>query len=360
MSFLMGAHQDSGQPNHLRIAILRALPGLGDLLCAVPAFRALRVAFPAAHIVLVGLPSAKELVQRLNYLDDWLEFPGFFGIPEVPFIPDQTALFLEQVQSFKFDLVFQMHGNGSCINQFILQFGARFSAGFFPSEQICPDPNWFLPYPEQEPEIWRLLRLLEFLNIPLQGDELEFPLEQVDWQAWSALAATHSLRQGNYVCIHPGASVGDKCWRPEHFAQVADMLAAQGLQIVLTGTEPEAMLARTVAEAMRFPVINLVGQTRLGTLAALLKNARLLICNDTGVSHLADALQVSSVVIFSNSDPQRWAPLDRQKHRVVGDITQAQFQMQLNDGFEPHLYPTPAIVLQEALDLLNQGVVYAS
>ncbi len=348
MSVLTDVHPEFERHNPLKIAIVRALPGLGDFLCAVPAFRALRATFPGAYITFVGLPFARELVQRFNpYLDDWIAFPGFPGIPEVPFSPDQTALFLNQVQSFKFDLVLQMHGNGSCINPFTLQFGAKFNAGFFPAEQRCPVTNGlFLPYPEQEPEIWRLLHLLESLNIPLQGAHLEFPLRTPDWQAWAVLAETYGLHLSNYICIHPGASVDDKRWLPDHFAQVADILAAQGWQIVLTGVESEVKLTRTVMDAMRFPAINLAGQTRLGTLAALLKNARLLVCNDTGVSHLADALQVNSVVIFSNSDPRRWAPLDRQKHRVVGDAQAP--------------YPTPAVVLQEALNLLHQEVVYAS
>lgn len=345
MSFVTDVYQVLGGRQQLKIAIVRALPGLGDFLCAVPAFRALRAAFPEAHITIVGLSSAREMVQRFNhYLDDWLEFPGFPGIPEVPFLPERTSAFLDQVKSFQFDLVLQMHGNGSCINPFIFQFGAKFNAGFFPATQSCPDSKGFLPYPEEGAEIERLLRLLEFLGVPPQGTHLEFPLKSLDWQSWFALAE-HRL-QDNYVCLHPGASVGDKCWLPEHFAQVADRLASQGWQIVLTGIQSEGRLTSAVAEGMRFPAINLAGQTCLGTLAILLKNARLLICNDTGVSHLADALQTDSVVIFSNSDSQRWAPLDRQKHRIVGGSKTC--------------YPTPAIVMQEALDLLHQEIVYVS
>lgn len=347
MSFVADVYRALGGRKQLKIAIVRALPGLGDFLCAVPAFRALRAAFPEAHITIVGLPSIQKLVQRFDYyLDDWLEFPGFPGIPEVPFSPNRTASFLDQVKLSQFDLVLQMHGNGSCINPFVFQFEAKFSAGFFPATHCCPEPKGFLPYPEEGTEIWRLLHLLEFLGIPCQGAHLEFPLKPLDWQLWSALAETH-LRstQGNYICIHPGASVGDKCWSLDYFAQVADLLASQGWQIVLTGIESEIMLTCAIAQKMRFPAINLAGQTCLGTLAVLLKNARLLICNDTGVSHLADALETNSVVIFSNSDPQRWAPLNRQKHRIVGES-------KIHDS-------TPSTVVQEALNLLHQEIVYA-
>jgi ADP-heptose:LPS heptosyltransferase len=300
------------------IAVVRSLPGLGDLLCCIPALRALRVAYPEARIHLIGLPSTKTLIRRFShYLDQWLEFPGFPGIPEATFIPSKTVAFLKIFQELEFDLAIQMHGNGSIMNNFVALLGAKQSAGYFSINHPWPDSNGFIPYPDRLPEIWRNLQLIESLGIPLQGTHLEFPIWKSDWQALEPIAANHSLKWDHYICIHPGASVSSRRWSYLHFAAVADTLAAQGWQIVLTGTAAEAELTQAVAEAMRFPAIDLAGQTSLGELAALLKRSRLLICNDTGVSHLAAALQVNSVVIFSNSDPQRWAPLDRQRHCIV-------------------------------------------
>ena len=107
-------------------------------------------------------------------------------------------------------------------------------------------------------------------------------------------------------------------WPPEHFARVGEALAAAGLRVVLTGTTEELPLTRAVAAAMKAPSLDLAGRTNLGSLAALVQGARLLICNNTGVSHLAAALRVPSVVIFhQQSERDRWAPLDRQRHRAV-------------------------------------------
>lgn len=301
-----------------RIAVVRSLPGLGDLLCAVPAFRALRAALPEAQIALIGLPWAQSFVKRFNhYLDDWLEFPGYPGIPEGWRSPQHSAAFLTQIQQHKFDLALQIHGSGIISNSFTVLLGSRINAGFFLPGQYCPDVERFMPYPEQEPEVRRHLRLMEFLGIPLQGEELEFPLFEQDWQELQKILDVHDLRTGEYICIHPGASVSDRCWSPAQFALCADALANLGFRIVLTGTAAEANLTKTVAELMHTPTINLAGYTSLGAMAALLKGASLLVCNDTGVSHLAAALQVKSVVIFTNSDPNRWAPLDQQRHRVV-------------------------------------------
>ena len=314
----LNANHRLGKSLPQKIVIIRSLPGLGDMLCFIPAIRALHEALPEAQITLIGLSKVAHVVERFrHYLNDWLEFPGYPGIPEVPLSPKKTILFLNQVQQLNFDLALQMHGNGSCINSFAFLLGAKLTAGFYPSGQPCPDQHHFLPYPDQEPEVWRHLKLMQFLGVPLQGEHLEFPIFQSDWQAFEELASVYHLRQDKYICIHPGASTIDKCWAPQKFAKVADVLATQGFQIVLTGSESEVQLTESVAQTMQFPTINLAGKTNLGTIAALLKRSRLLICNDTGISHLAAALQVGSVVIFSNSDPQRWAPLDPQRHQVV-------------------------------------------
>lgn len=300
------------------IIIVRSLPGLGDFLCWVPALRALRIALPDTQITWIGLPESAYLMQRFpHYIDQGLEFPGYPGIPEAPVSPQRTVNFLLQTQQLNFDLALQMHGSGAVINGFTLLLGAKQSAGFFPLGHDCPDHDRFLPYPEHEPEVWRHLRLLDFLGIPLQGDHLEFPLWKSDWDEFSAIAAAYDLRPGSYICVHPGASQSTKRWAYQNFAAVADRLAAQGFQIVLTGTTAEIELTQAIARTMQFPSINLAGQTSLGALAVLLTQARLLICNDTGISHLAAALQTKSVVIFSNSDSQRWAPLDRRRHQVI-------------------------------------------
>ncbi|NEQ24378.1 MAG: glycosyltransferase family 9 protein [Microcoleus sp. SIO2G3] len=290
------------------IVVVRALPGLGDLLCVVPALRALRRAFPQAKIALLGLSAARGFVDRFSdYVDEWIEFPGFPGIPEVEVDRDRLSQFLSQMPAF--DLALQLHGNGSVMNIFVALLAAKQSAGFYLADRFCPDPDFYLPYPDDLPEVRRSLHLLKFLGIPLQGEQLEFPLT-IEEQAtnWPF---------NHYVCIHPGASVVSRRWPIAQFAAVGDRLAAAGFEIVLTGTAIEAELTEAIAAQMQHRAIDLAGETNLGSLAVLLKRSSLFVCNDTGVSHLAAALQTPSVVIFSDSDLERWRPIDRHLHRSI-------------------------------------------
>jgi ADP-heptose:LPS heptosyltransferase len=238
-----------------------------------------------------------------------------------------------------------MHGSGATSNPPTVLLGARRTAGFYLPGQYCPDEKLFLPYPEGEHEVRRLLRLLAFLGIPAQGEALEFPLTEADWLSLPVAAA--ALRPGRFVCLHPGASAAGRRWPLRCFAEVGDGLAALGWPVVLTGGPAERGLTRRLAQAMTAPALDLGGQTGLGGLAALLSQAGLLVCNDTGVSHLAAALRVASVVIFVASDPARWAPLDGERHRALG-------------GESPRLAPAPADVLAEAGALLAGDTLYAA
>ena len=112
------------------IAILRALQ-LGDLLCSVPAFRALRAAFPKASITLIGLPWAKAFVQQFtHYLDEFIEFPGYPGLPEQDTDFGRLATFLEYMRARRFDWLIQMQGDGSYVNDLARLCGARDRMGF--------------------------------------------------------------------------------------------------------------------------------------------------------------------------------------------------------------------------------------
>jgi ADP-heptose:LPS heptosyltransferase len=297
------------------IAVFRALQ-LGDLLCAVPALRALRAAFPHARVTLIGLPWARDFAARFNrYIDDFIAFPGAVGLVERVPSETETNEFVERARANRFDLALQWHGSGKYSNQVVASLGARHNAGFYSPSDACPDPLRFMRYPADEPEIRRLLRLLEFLDLPTQGEALEFPIAAAEWRALAELRANFGLQPGNYVCIHAGARAPARRWPPERFAHVADYLASQGLQVVLTGVAQELELTTAVARSMHAASLNLAGHAQMGVLAALLTGARLLVCNDTSVSHMAAALKVPSVVIFTGSSAERWAPLDRALHR---------------------------------------------
>jgi len=272
----------------MRVAVLRALQ-LGDLLVAVPALRALRRAYPEAHLTLVALPWTAALLARFpRYIDALEEYPG---------------------RRADYDLVLQMHGDGSCTNAIALALGGKRMAGFWrPGNER---PEIAVEWDDRENEVLRCLRLVERVCGVRGSPELEFPLGEADWAEWRAFGLA------GYACVHAGSQLASRRWPPARFAAVADALAARGLKIVLTGGKGELALVDEVAQHMRSTPLNLAGRTTLGGLAALVARARLVLCNDTSVSHIAAALRTPSVVVCCGADPQRWAPLNGGLHHVI-------------------------------------------
>lgn len=301
-----------------RIAVFRALPGLGDLLCAVPALRALRQARPDVEVTYVGLPETESLVRRFpRYVDRFLAFPGFPGLPDRR--PDVRRLpgFLAAAQSSSFDLAIQLHGSGELTNAVVALLGARRAAGHYRKSSPPGDCAHFLPWIEGCSEVRRNLRLMAHLGWPSDDERLEFPIATGADAELDAIDGLAAIAGSPIVCLHPGAMVPGRRWSPAGFAEVGDRLAEAGNAIVLTGGRGERDLTALVASLMDQPAVDLAGKTSLDALAALYRRSALLVCNDTGVSHLAAALGVPSVVVFRTSDKRRWAPLDARLHRPV-------------------------------------------
>jgi lipopolysaccharide heptosyltransferase II len=307
-------------PSVQRIAVLRAL-FLGDLLCAVPAFRALRQRFPIAEITLIGLPWAEQLVQRLPTIDRLLPFPGYPGIPEIEYCPERTAAFIAEARAYHYDLAIQMHGDGNLSNSFVAELGARMSLGY--RRATDPRLTTSLLYDRAEHEIVRWLRLIAALDRseaqpirPPASLATEFPLTASD----SARAAQLLFVDPAFplVGLHPGAKAKDRRWPAERFAALADTLIERyGADIVLSGSAAEQQLTAAVRRAMHHPALDLAGQTDLGTFGALIARLDLLVSNDTGAAHMAAAVGTPSVVLFGPGRPEQWGPIDRERHQVI-------------------------------------------
>ena len=299
-----------------RIIVLRALPGLGDFLCVVPALRTIRAAHPGTEVHLVGLESTRALVDRFpQYVDAFHAFPGHEALPE---LPPPTAIawqgFIDEMRELRAGLALQLHGSGETTNHIAASVGATRMAGFVRPGDAPPPGSIPVHWDDAEPEPSRWLRLLEMVGIPAAGHHLELPLP-----ADAATRARHLRRLAagaEWAVIHPGAARPHGRWSVEGFRDVARRLAASGLRVVVTGTSDETALAAEVAAAAADSV-DLAGRTDLDALGGLIAGARLLVANDTGAAHLASALGTPSVVVFATGDAayfNRWAALDRTRH----------------------------------------------
>ncbi len=169
------------------------------------------------------------------------------------------------------------------------------------------------------------LDLLSFLGLEAQDKSLELTVPVgVEIKAKNMLAA-RGIEDGDLVIgIAPGAGgswgkdAGYKHWPALKFAQLADRLIdALKAKVVILGDASERPLSEVMINAMRHKPVDLVGRTTLDILPAIIKNLRLLVCNDGGPLHMGVALGVKTVSIFGPVSELVYGPYPEHNNHVV-------------------------------------------
>ena len=111
-----------------------------------------------------------------------------------------------------------------------------------------------------------------------------------------------------WLCIGPGANWDKKIWPPERYAAAARILSAEFDALVLLGSEADNRQALQVAPNAGLPCVNLCGRTTLLQAAAVMARMTLFTGNDSGLGHLASAVNTPSFTLFGPGHPERYHP----------------------------------------------------
>jgi ADP-heptose:LPS heptosyltransferase len=266
----------------------RAL-GLGDLLTAVPALRALARGFPDHRRVLAAPRTLGGLADLIGATDDLVD-----TAPLAP-LPPQLA---------RPDVAVNLHGRGPQSHEALLAARPRCLIAFAHDGVWDDGPTW----QPDEHEVVRWCRLLEESGIPADPGDLRIPAPDVPAPE-AAVGAT---------LVHPGAASGARRWPADRWTAVAHAELAAGRRVAITGSPDERELAEAVAEGAGLPAeAVLAGRTSLLELAAAVAAAARVACGDTGVAHLATAFGTPSVVLFGPTPPQEWGPPPGSPHMAL-------------------------------------------
>ncbi len=147
--------------------------------------------------------------------------------------------------------------------------------------------------------------LLEPLGIPLSKTKPRLFLSDHEVSAARMLLEQHGVSsQSTLIGINPGATYGSaKCWLPERFREVAErLLEDPSAYLIFFGDGPTAPLVKEICQGLGPRVINLAGLTSLREVAALISLCGVLLTNDSGPMHMADALGTKIVALFGSTN----------------------------------------------------------
>jgi heptosyltransferase-2 len=155
------------------------------------------------------------------------------------------------------------------------------------------------------------LQLVAALGVPIvERMPTLVPTMQAEIQAEHLWATQGWGDRDQVIGICPGAAYGAaKRWWPERFAALADRLIASGrFHVVFFGSADEVPLVERIRSQMTRQAVSLAGQDTLGSFMALAARCAVVVANDSGSMHIANAVGARVVALFGPTDPRRTAP----------------------------------------------------
>lgn len=298
-----------------RVLAIR-LDNVGDIVMLGPALRTLRRSLPAAQVTLMASPNGSQAVPLLPWVDDvmvervvWQDASG-----QMPLDPTRETALVERITAGRFDaaLVFTSFSQSpwppayACYLAGVPIRGGQ--AGDFGGSLLTD----VVPALSRDAhQVDRNLHLLHGLGFPQGSPDLEItPPIEAEVAAARLLQETGIEEDEPFAALAPGASCAARRYPAVRFADVATALAGAGLPVVVLGSPKEVPLAAAILERNQGrPVFSVVGRTSIPELAAVIARSAVVLSNDSGSMHLADALGRPVVVTFSGTDLEsQWRP----------------------------------------------------
>jgi heptosyltransferase III len=260
----------------------------------LPAIKLLRDRFPEAHLEILGLKQIAALAEKRFYADairslDDPELARFFA-PDSNLPGEFTAYFgeFDLIVSYLFDpdKIFETNVKRCSAATFIVG-PARLNNSARAAFQLAR-PLASLELTAKEPAA---------TLYPSDGDR----------------AAVAHLREddlSSLIVFHPGSGSETKNWPIENWIKLGDALLEKGRRLLIIGGEADTTRLGILKSAWSGQRVRFVENLPLPQLAALLEGTRF-IGHDSGISHIAAAVDARCLLLFGETDPAIWAPANR-------------------------------------------------
>lgn len=284
---------------------------IGDTILTVPFMRNLRRAEPDAYIAWVVAPGSSDVVQGIAYVDELI-----FWDP-VTIHADSRGThktfgdklkFIRDLRARRFDKVYVLKRSfGSALIGYLSGAGKRIG---FATEGRSFLLSTTVPYRHDQHEVQNFLDVLRADGVQVTDDHLEAWLTDEEKQFSEQFFKTAGVAPGELVIgIHPFAANPTRAWHLDNFIELARQLQERyAARILFFGGPRDSESLPEIRAALTQPPLEAVGTTSLRHSMALLSRCRLLVCNDSGIMHLAASMKVPLVALFGPQSPVKFGP----------------------------------------------------
>jgi heptosyltransferase-2 len=185
--------------------------------------------------------------------------------------------------------------------------------------------NLKVPFDRNRHEVESNIQLIHRLGIEVDDRALFIQRSKEDKNSAQKYFTQHDLEGKLVVGVHPGSGIhqaGFKRWPKERFSQLADKLINDfGAAVILFGGAEETELADEIKDMMESAPLITAGQTTLAETAALIEKCRMFISNDSGLLHVACAVDTPAVGLFGPTSSKRTGPYSGSSSVIRKDLT---------------------------------------
>ena len=290
----------------LKQILIRGTNWIGDAILTLPAVASIRATYPKARIAMLAKPLVADIYELFSGLDEMIIFEKKYDNPT------GVLKLAQSLKGRKFDAAILLQ-NAVEAAIIALAAGIPLRAGYDSDAR-----GLLLTH--------RVRRTKEIRNV----HQVDYYLEMV--KALGCLPVDRDMHMEkrlnssdrkdvlnkyipdldqSIIGIAPGATYGPaKKWFPDRFAAVADSLSREySARIIVMGGKADIETAQEVQKSAKTRLIDLSGKTTLREAIYLISQCRLFISNDSGLMHVAGALNIPTVAIFGSTNPGTTAPM---------------------------------------------------
>jgi lipopolysaccharide heptosyltransferase II len=296
-----------------RVLIVR-LRSIGDTVLATPSLIALRRFLPDAQIDVL--------------LEDWVApvLEGFEAVDNVLTVKKddlkssfQTAW---KIRQNRYDAAFNFHG-GTTGTFFVRASGAKYRIGYENYQykflyNVCAPSSAIFWQRDKVHSAEQQLALLGFTGVPVS----DRPKSHLAVTEAARISIENKLKskiqnpKSKIALVHPATAFETKQWATENFARIIELLHEKGFTAVAIAAPKEREVLENLRRMVPVPIESFTDLS-LPEITALAARAVIFVGNDSGIAHIAAAVNTPSVVIFGSSNINHWRPWTDAPNEIV-------------------------------------------
>jgi ADP-heptose:LPS heptosyltransferase len=298
----------------VRNLLVMRLDNIGDVLMMSPVVRSLKENLPQAKVTFMASPGGAQAAELLPWVDEVLPWRVLWqDLGRLEFNPDREWELIATLRDRQFDAVVIL----TSFNQ------SPYPPGFicFLAEiplRLGESKEWggvlthvVSAASDKTHQVERNLRLIESIGMQVRDRHLQIHVPDDARQSLKMRLSHHGLlADAPYIVLNPWTSCQSRNYDWKRFAIAAHQLAqTTGWKVVVTGVPKDRERSDGLLEILGEWAIDLIGETSLAELAALIADAKLMLSNNTSTMHIADATRTPSVILFAGTEYEsQWRP----------------------------------------------------